>query len=62
MALIHLDAGAVIGDDEAASGEATVKWLRDAGAAPGEGRQQRVAMAALAELIVDALVAADPDA
>ena len=55
-------AAVVIGDDEAASGEATVKWLRDAGAAPGEGRQQRVAMAALAELIVDALVAADPDA
>ena len=50
------------GEDEAARGEATVKWLREASAAPGEGRQQSVALEALAQTIIDALVADGDDA
>jgi histidyl-tRNA synthetase len=52
----------VLGEDEAARGEATVKWLREASAAPGEGRQQSVALEALAQTIIDALVADGDDA
>jgi histidyl-tRNA synthetase len=47
----------VIGDQEAASGTVTVKALRGADAERGEGRQQTVGLDALADYLVDALVA-----
>jgi histidyl-tRNA synthetase len=46
----------VIGDDEAAAGRATVKSLRGVGAEAGGGRQDSVALDALADYLVDALV------
>ncbi len=52
-------AAVVLGEDEVRAGQATVKWLREAAAAPGEGRQQRVDLDALAAVITDALVAGD---
>ena len=45
-------AAVVLGDDEVAAGEATVKWLRDANGAAGSGQQQRVALEQLAEVII----------
>ncbi len=54
-------AAVVLGEDEVRAGQATVKWLREAAAAPGEGRQQRVALEALGSVITDALVAGDDD-
>ncbi len=51
----------VIGDDEVARGEATVKWLRDA--AVGQGaRQSTVPLDRLVDLIVDDLVSEDETA
>jgi histidyl-tRNA synthetase len=47
----------VIGDDEAASGRATVKALRGADGERGAGRQDTVALETLADHLVDALVA-----
>jgi histidyl-tRNA synthetase len=47
----------VIGEDEAAAGKATVKALRSAGAEAGAGKQDLVALDALADYLVDALVA-----
>ena len=46
-----------LGDDEIASQQATVKWLR--GNDPAKARQQTVSQTALAEFVVDALVADD---
>jgi len=46
----------VLGEDEVASGQATVKWLRAPGETPGEGRQERVALAAVTERIVQCFV------
>ena len=54
-------AAVVLGEDEVRAGQATVKWLREAAAAPAEGRQQRVALDALGTVITDALVAGDDD-
>jgi histidyl-tRNA synthetase len=47
----------IIGDDEAAAGQASVKALRRAEAGQGTGAQHTVALEALADYIVDALVA-----
>ncbi len=47
----------ILGDDEIASQQATVKWLR--GNDPAKARQQTVSQTALAEFVVDALVADD---
>jgi histidyl-tRNA synthetase len=47
----------VIGEDEAAAGKATVKALRGAGGEAGAGRQDSVALDALSDYLVDALVA-----
>lgn len=47
----------IIGEDEAAQGRATVKALRGSQGARGEGAQQSVALDALTDYIVDALVA-----
>jgi histidyl-tRNA synthetase len=47
----------VIGEDEAAAGKATVKALRSTGGESGAGRQDAVALDALADYLVDALVA-----
>jgi histidyl-tRNA synthetase len=47
----------IIGDDEAAAGQASVKALRSAEAGQGAGAQHTVALEALADYIVDALVA-----
>lgn len=47
----------VLGEDEIAAGEATVKWLR--GNDSASPRQQTVDQAQLAEFVVDALVADD---
>jgi histidyl-tRNA synthetase len=47
----------VIGEDEAAAGKATVKSLRGAGGDAASGRQETVALDALAGYLVDALVA-----
>jgi histidyl-tRNA synthetase len=52
-------AAVVLGEDEVRAGQATVKWLREPAGAPGEGRQQRVALEALGSVITDALVAGD---
>ena len=49
----------IVGIDELARGEATVKWLRGEAGAAGAGRQQSVALASLGEFVVDAIVAAD---
>ena len=46
----------VLGEDEVARGEATVKWLRGGDGAVGEGLQQRVAMGVLTETIVDSMI------
>lgn len=51
----------VLGDDEVERGEATVKWLRDTGGQAGEGRQERVAMADLAEAVIASLVGDETD-
>ncbi len=45
----------VLGDDEIAAGEATLKWLRGAEGEVAAGRQQRVALSALTEAVIDAL-------
>ncbi|HWS73937.1 MAG TPA: histidine--tRNA ligase [Quisquiliibacterium sp.] len=45
-------AAVVLGEDEVAAGEATVKWLRGDEGAAGAGQQQRVPMERLAEVIV----------
>ena len=47
----------IIGEDEAAAGRATVKALRGADGERGAGRQEAVALDALADYLVDALVA-----
>jgi histidyl-tRNA synthetase len=47
----------VIGDDEAAARTATVKALRGADGERGAGRQESVALDALPDYLVDALVA-----
>jgi histidyl-tRNA synthetase len=47
----------VIGDDEAANRTATVKALRSAGGERAAGQQHSVALEALADYLVDALVA-----
>ena len=47
----------IIGDDEAAAGRASVKALRSIAGEQGAGAQQTVALEALADYIVDALVA-----
>ena len=52
-------AAVVLGEDELASGEATIKWLRGGGGESGAGQQQRVAMSALADAVVEAMVADD---
>ncbi len=52
-------AAVVLGEEEVKTGQATIKWLREASAAPGEGRQQRVALDALSHTIVDALVSGE---
>ena len=49
----------VLGDDELAAGEASVKWLRDSASDAAAGRQERVALGRLAEFVVDALVTDD---
>ena len=46
-------AAVVIGEDEVALGEVTVKWLRAEDSGAGAGQQQRVALERLAEVIVD---------
>ena len=46
-------AAVVIGEDEAAVGEVTVKWLRAEDSGAGAGQQQRVSLERLAEVIVD---------
>jgi histidyl-tRNA synthetase len=52
-------AAVVLGEDEVASGEATIKWLRGGEGESGAGLQQRVAMSALAGVVVEAMVADD---
>lgn len=49
----------IVGDDEAARGEAALKWLRDAAAPAGGGRQRSVALDTLAEAVVDAIAGDD---
>jgi histidyl-tRNA synthetase len=51
----------VLGDDEVAAGEATLKWLRGEAGARAAGEQQRVPMAALADTVLGALVADDDE-
>ena len=50
-------AAVVLGEDEVARGEATVKWLRGGEGEVGEGVQKRVAMADVAETIVQSMLA-----
>jgi histidyl-tRNA synthetase len=52
----------VIGPDELARGEAGLKWLRDAAAGAGGGRQELVSLTGLCDRIVDAFTedTADP--
>ncbi|GAA4404313.1 histidine--tRNA ligase [Quisquiliibacterium transsilvanicum] len=45
-------AAVVLGDDEVAAGEATVKWLRADDGAAGSGQQQRVPLERVAEVII----------
>jgi histidyl-tRNA synthetase len=45
----------VLGEDEVAAGEATVKWLREAEGEAGADRQQRVALAELADVLVGSM-------
>ncbi|MEK9774661.1 MAG: His/Gly/Thr/Pro-type tRNA ligase C-terminal domain-containing protein, partial [Quisquiliibacterium sp.] len=45
----------VIGEDELAAGEVTLKWLRGEDGAVGAGRQQRVAIPALTETVIEAI-------
>lgn len=52
-------AAVVLGEDEVANGQATVKWLRGSAGEVGEGLQQRVPIADLAQAIVDSIVEAD---
>ncbi|MFO1196706.1 MAG: histidine--tRNA ligase [Burkholderiaceae bacterium] len=54
-------AAVVMGEDEVAAGQATVKWLRAEGGERGAGEQRRVALAELAGTIVDAMVDDDDD-
>jgi len=51
----------VLGEDELAAGEATLKWLRGERGAVGAGRQERVALATLPETVIDAITAGDED-
>jgi len=51
----------IIGPDELARGEVGLKWLRDAGAATGSGRQQAVPLESLADTVIDALLADEDD-
>jgi len=45
----------VLGDDEVAAGEATLKWLRGADGEVGAGRQARVPLSGLVESVIDAI-------
>jgi histidyl-tRNA synthetase len=47
----------VLGEDELAAGEATLKWLRGERGEVGAGRQERVALATLPETVIDAITA-----
>jgi histidyl-tRNA synthetase len=49
----------IAGEDELARGEVSVKWLRGSPIGEGAARQETVALAALADWIVDAMVASD---
>ena len=51
----------VLGEDELAAGEATLKWLRGERGAVGAGRQERVALATLPETVIDAITAGGED-
>ncbi|UCE31252.1 MAG: histidine--tRNA ligase [Burkholderiales bacterium] len=51
----------VIGEDEAHTGVAGVKWLRSTAGRDSAGRQQQVPMAGLAEFVVNAIVALGED-
>ena len=52
-------AAVVLGEDEVASGQATVKWLRGGAGEVGQGLQKRVPIAELAQAIVDSIVESD---
>ena len=49
----------IVGEDELARGEVSVKWLRGSPDGEGGARQDTVALAALTDWIVDAMVASD---
>ena len=49
----------VLGEDELAAGEATLKWLRGERGEVGAGRQERVALATLTEAVFEAITAGD---
>ncbi len=49
----------VLGEDELTRGEASVKWLRNEVGDRGETRQQSVSLNALADFIVEAIVASE---
>lgn len=49
----------IAGEDELSRGEVSVKWLRGSPSGEGAARQETVALAALADWIVDAMVASD---
>ncbi len=51
----------VLGEDELAAGEATLKWLRGERGEVGAGRQERVALATLPETVIDAITAGDEE-
>ncbi len=51
----------VLGEDELAAGEATLKWLRSEGGEAGAGRQERVALATLPEAVIDAITTGGED-
>jgi histidyl-tRNA synthetase len=49
----------VLGEDELAAGEATMKWLRGERGETGAGRQERVPLAGLTEAVIDAITAGE---
>jgi histidyl-tRNA synthetase len=49
-------AAVVLGEDEVASGQATVKWLRGGAGEVGEGLQRKVPVEGLAQAIIDSIV------
>jgi len=51
----------VLGEDELAAGEATLKWMRGAEGEVGAGRQRRVALDALTEAVIDAITDGEED-